>query len=100
MIGGGAAGIASLAQIELRKQSILRMETQVHGQCFAQATQRDKSCRDSDAAERDLCREQHIAKGPAATCVGLDSAALDRVIWISPEYLPQRHQSEQNACEH
>src|ERR1700704_1895839 len=97
---GGIAGIGSLAQIELRKQSILRIETQIHGQRLAQATQRDKSCRDSDAAERDLCREQHIAKRPAASPSGLASAALNRVIWIGLEYLPQWHQPEHNAGEH
>src|SRR4029077_17347581 len=97
---GGIAGIGSLAQIELRKQSILQIETQVHGHCFAQAAQGDKSSRDGDAAERDLRRQQNIAKGPAASRHGLDSAALNRLIWIGLEYLPQRHYSEHNAGGH
>src|SRR5260370_28665747 len=97
---GGIAGISSLAQIELCKQSILRIETQVHGQRFAQATQGDKSSRDGDAAERDLCRQQHIAKRPATPCGGLASAALNGFIWIGLEYLPQWHQPKQNAGEH
>src|SRR4029077_18772380 len=97
---GGIAGIGSLAQIELRKQSILRIETQVHGYGFAQAPQRDKSSRDGDAAQRDLRRQQNIAKGPAASRYGLAFAALYRLIWIGLEYLPQRHHSEQNAGEH
>src|ERR1700675_5003511 len=100
MIGGGVAAIASLVQIKLRKQSISRIETQIHGQCFAQATQRDKSSRDGDAAERDLCRQQDIAKRPAASCGGLASTALNRLIWIGLEYLPQGDHPEQNAGEH
>src|SRR5712671_5556475 len=96
---GGIACIASPAQIELRSHRILRIETQVHGQCFAQATQRDKSSRDGNAAERDLCRQQHIAKGPAAACGGLASAALNRLIWIGLEYLPEWHQPEHDAGE-
>src|SRR5207245_8829394 len=94
---GGIAGIGSLAQIELRKQSILGIETQVHGHGFAQAAQRDKSSRDGDAAERDLRRQQDIAKGPAASRGGLASTALNRLIWIGLEDLPQRHHPEQNA---
>src|SRR5260370_5732749 len=97
---GGFAGIGSLAQIELREQSILRIETQIHGHCFAQPAQRDKSCCDGDAAERDLCRQQHIAKRPAASCCELASAALNRVIWIGLEYLPQWHQSEDDSGGH
>src|ERR1700686_4531641 len=100
MIGGGIAGIAGLAQIELRTHSILRIETQVHGQCLAQASQREKSRRDGNAAQRDLRREQDIAKRPAASCVGLASAALNRVDRIGLEYLPQWHHPEQNAGEH
>src|ERR1700674_3765141 len=100
MIGGGIARIASLAQIELRTHSILWIETQVYGQCFAQATQRDKGSRDGDAAERNLRRQQDITKRPAASCRRLASAALNRFIWIGLEYLPQWHQSEQNAGEH
>src|SRR5229473_5439889 len=94
---GGIAGIGSLTQIELRKQSILRIEAQVHGHCFAEAAQGDKSSRDGDAAERDLRRQQNIAKGPAASRDGLASAALNRLIWIGLEYLPQRHYSKHNA---
>ena len=87
---GGIAGIAGPAQIKCRQHSILRVETQVHGQRFAQAAQRDKGSRDGDAAEGDLCRQQHIAKGPAASCGGgLASAAFDCLIWIGLEYLPQ-----------
>src|SRR5882762_11391877 len=97
---GGIAGISSLAQIELCKQSILRIETQVHGQRFTEATQRDKSSRDRDAAERDLCRQQDIAKRPAASCGGLASAALNGVIWIGLEYLPEWNHPEQYAAEH
>src|SRR5712691_8772230 len=97
---GGIAGIGSLAQIELREQSVLRIETQVHGHCFAQAAQRDKSSRDGDAAERNLCRQQDVAKRPATSRGGLVSAALNRLIWIGLEYLPQWHQSEQNGGEH
>src|SRR4029077_15390290 len=97
---GGIPGIGSLTKIELREQSILRSEAQIHCQCFAQATQRDKSSRDGDAAERDLCRQQHIAKRPAASTRRLASAALNRVIWIGLEYLPQWHQPEHNAGEH
>src|SRR5580765_5961390 len=100
MIGGGIAGVASLAQVELRKQSILRIETEIHGECFAQATQRDKSCCNRDAAERDLRGQQHIAKRPAASCGGLASSALNCVIWVGLEYLAQRHYSEHNAGEH
>lgn len=66
-----------MAQIELRTHSILRIETQIHGQCFAQATQRDKSSRDGDAAERDLCHQQDIAKRPGE--IG-DVRAVYRVI--------------------
>src|SRR6266852_8659976 len=100
MIGGGIACIASLAQVELREQSILRIETQIHGECLAQAPQRNKSCRDGDAAQRNLRSQEHIAKGPAASCRGLASASLNRVIWIGLEYLAQRHYAEQNAGEH
>src|SRR6266403_4321203 len=97
MLGGGIGGVRSLAQIELRKQNILWIETEIHSECFAEATQRDKSCRHSDAAERDLRGQQHIAKRPAAACSGLRSAALNRVIGIGLEYLAQRHYAEHNA---
>src|SRR5215470_5105361 len=97
---GGIALVASLAQIELCKQSIFRIEAQIHGQCLAEATKRDKCCRDGDAAERDLRRQQDIAKGPAAPGVGMASAALNRFIWIGLEDLPQRHQPEESTGEH
>src|SRR5712672_1292502 len=97
MIGRGIGGVGSLAQIELRKQNILRIETEIHSECFAEATQRDKSCRHSNAAERNLRGEQHIAKGPAASRGGLGSASLNRVIWIGFEYLAQRHYAEHDA---
>src|ERR1700716_3046130 len=97
MLGGGITGAASLAQIELRKQNILRIETAIHSECFAEATERDKGCCDRDAAERNLRSEQHIAKGPAASCGGLGSASLNRVIWIGLEYLAQRHYAEHDA---
>src|SRR6267154_3354605 len=99
MLGGGIGGVGSLAQIELRKQNILWIETEIHSECFAEATQRDKSCRHSDAAERNLRGEQHIAKGPAASCGGLRYAAFNRVIWIGLEYLAQRHYAEHGAGE-
>jgi hypothetical protein len=50
---GSLARIAGLTQLESRQYRILRLETQVHRQCFAQATQRDKGSRHGDAAERD-----------------------------------------------
>ncbi len=100
MIGGRIGGIACLTQIELRQQSVLRIETQIHSQRFAQATQRDKSSRDGDAAERDLRRQQDIANRPAAPCGGLRSAALNRLIWIGLEYLPQWHHAEQYSGDH
>src|SRR5207302_9483986 len=97
MLGGGIGGVGSLAQIELRKQNILWIETEIHSECFAEAAQRDKSCGDRDAAERDLRGEQHIAKGPAASWGGLGSARLNRVIWIGLEYLAERHYDEHDA---
>src|SRR6266436_8221796 len=100
MIGGGIGGVTSLVQVELRTYGIFRIETEVHGQCFAQATQRDKRSGDCDAAKRDLCRQQNVAKGPATSSGGLNSAALDRFVGIGLEYLPQRHHSEENAREH
>ncbi len=72
---GSVVRIAGLAQFEFRQHSMLRIETHVHGQRFAQAAQRDKGSRDGDATERDLCRQQDIAKRPAA------SGAED---WIPP----------------
>ena len=97
MIGGGIAGVASLVQIELREQNILRIEAEIHRESFAEATQRNKSCSDGDAAEGDLRGEQHVAKGPAAAGGGPSAAALDDVIRIGLEYLAQRHDSKQNA---
>src|SRR5882672_3630744 len=100
MLGGGIGGVGSLAQIELRKQNILWIETEIHCECFAEATQRNKSRGNRDAAERNLRGEQYIAKGPAASCGGLGSASLNRVIWIGLEYLAKRHYAEHYAGEH
>src|SRR5271170_532683 len=99
---GGLARIACLAQIELRQHGILRIEAHVHGQGFAQATQRDKGSRDGEAAKRDLRRQQDVAKRPAASCarlVGSTPPTLDGVIWIGLEYLPEWRHAEQDASE-
>src|SRR5580692_4201680 len=96
---GSLARIAGLAELELCHHSMPGIDTHVHGHLFTQAAQGDKGSRDGDAAEGDLCCQQHIAERPASARRGLTAAALDRVIWIRLEYLAQWHHSEQNARE-
>ena len=76
------------------------MEAEVHGEGFAQATERDESGGDGDTAEGDLCGEEEIADGPAVAGGGGGAAAFDGVIGIGAEDLAERHQSEEDAGEY